>query len=52
MRGSSVDDVLKYDALILYHFKLDPRELSDEEWGIKVNQVLWCLEQENKNSKI
>lgn len=36
---------------MLYYFHIDPSKLTDEEWGVRVNQMIWILEREKKLSE-
>jgi hypothetical protein len=42
----------KVDALLLGYFKINPDELTDEEWIIKTSQLSWFLEREKKLSQL
>ena len=39
------------DALLRYHFKIDPEELEDEKYIKLAAQLTWVIEQENKKYK-
>ena len=32
----------------MYYLHQNPKELSDDDWAIAINQVLWCLKREQK----
>lgn len=51
-QGSSVDNILKYDALIKYYLHLPTENMSDDEWSLCINQIVWCIKRENDLSKI
>lgn len=42
------DEIRKIDALLRYHFHLDPSQLSDDEWAMRWNELKWVREQEAK----
>lgn len=35
------DQFRKIDAQIRYYFKEDPKNLSDEEWATRYNEIAW-----------
>lgn len=36
------------DAMLAYYFKVNPDELSDEEYGMKFAQMKWVLKKESE----
>ena len=45
------DEGAQWDALIRYHFKLDPTQLKDEEYFKLIAQLEWVIRQENEKYK-
>lgn len=45
------DEGQQWDALLRYHFKIDPTGLSDNEYFKLVAQLAWVIEQENNKYK-
>jgi len=39
---------LQIDAQLAYYFKINPDDLSDEEYALKFAQMRWVLEQDSK----
>jgi hypothetical protein len=40
--------IRKINALLQYHYKIDPAALTDEEWCTKWKELKWVLDFENK----
>lgn len=40
--------MLKIDAMIKYYFKTDTKNMSDDEWALSFNQIVWSLVREKK----
>ncbi|BAQ92549.1 hypothetical protein [uncultured Mediterranean phage uvMED] len=38
----------QWDALLRFHFKINPNELADDEYFKMAAQLKWVIEQENK----
>ncbi len=36
-------EIRQINALLRYHFKIDPDILSDEEWAMRWNELEWVL---------
>jgi hypothetical protein len=36
----------QYDALLEYHLGIDPHTLSDKQWAVKVQNLIWVRDQE------
>lgn len=49
--GNQVDNILKMDSLIKYYLKIPTENMSDDEWAITFNGLVWALDRENKMSK-
>jgi hypothetical protein len=45
------DEGKQLEALIRYHFKIDPSKLSDNDFFDLSAQLVWVIEQENKKYK-
>ena len=41
------DELRKMNALLRYHFKLDPDELDDNEFAMRWNELDWILKKMN-----
>ena len=42
------DELGQMDALLRYHFKIDPDQLGDSEYYKMAAQLTWVIEMENK----
>ena len=47
---ASLYEIRKINALLRFHFKMDPDLLSDEEWAISWEDLKWALENEAKRT--
>jgi hypothetical protein len=39
---------MQIDAMLVYYFKVNPDELTDEEYAMKFSQMKWVLKEESK----
>lgn len=51
-RKDKKDELRKIDALIRFHFKIDPDKLTDNKWAELWQQLQYALEQENQRFKM
>jgi hypothetical protein len=38
-----MDTIRKINALLQYHFKIDPDSLNEQQWAMKANELKWVL---------